>query len=91
MLETQAIGPLYFYPVAPIAGMLVLASCLNRSHYHANRSPSHFDAAMQLPEADRLTLASRLMESLPPEGITVSLDDPELAAELDRRFADNQR
>ena len=45
------------------------------------------DAAMQLPEADRLTLVSRLMESLPPEGITVSLDDPELAAELDRRFA----
>ncbi len=40
------------------------------------------DAAMQLPEADRLTLVSRLMESLPPEGITVSLDDPQLAAEL---------
>ncbi|MBN2295766.1 MAG: hypothetical protein JXM70_25260 [Pirellulales bacterium] len=48
---------------------------------------SIFNAAMQLPEADRLTLVSRLMESLPPEGITVSLDDPELMAELDRRFA----
>jgi len=47
------------------------------------------DAAMQLPEAERLTLVSRLMESLPPEGITISLDDPELAAELDRRFAQN--
>ncbi len=46
------------------------------------------DAAMQLPEAERLTLVSRLMESLPPQGITVSLDDPELAAELDRRFAE---
>lgn len=45
------------------------------------------DAAMQLPEADRLTLVSRLMESLPPEGITVSLDDPDIVAELDRRFA----
>ena len=45
------------------------------------------DAAMQLPEADRLTLVSRLMESLPPEGITAALDDPGLAAELDRRFA----
>jgi len=46
------------------------------------------DAAMQLPEADRLALVSRLMESLPPEGVTISLDDPELAAELDRRFAE---
>lgn len=46
------------------------------------------DAAMQLPEADRLTLVSRLMESLPPEGLTLSLEDPELAAELDRRFAE---
>jgi putative addiction module component (TIGR02574 family) len=45
------------------------------------------DAAMQLPEADRLALVSRLMQSLPPEDNSVSLDDPELAAELDRRFA----
>ena len=45
------------------------------------------DAAMQLPAADRLALVSRLMQSLPPEDISVSLDDPELAAELDRRFA----
>ena len=43
--------------------------------------------AMQLPEADRLTLVSRLMQSLPPGDMGVSLDDPELAAELDRRFA----
>ena len=47
------------------------------------------DAAMQLREADRLTLVSRLMESLPPDCITISLDDPELAAELDRRFAES--
>ncbi len=45
------------------------------------------DEAMQLPEADRLTLVSRLMQSLPPSDIGVSVDDPELAAELDRRFA----
>ncbi|NQU23292.1 MAG: hypothetical protein HQ567_18590 [Candidatus Nealsonbacteria bacterium] len=45
------------------------------------------DEAMQLPEADRLTLVSRLMQSLPPSDTGVSLDDPELAAELDRRFA----
>ncbi len=45
------------------------------------------DEAMQLPEADRLTLVSRLMQSLPPRGNGLALDDPELAAELDRRFA----
>ncbi len=47
------------------------------------------DEAMQLPEADRLTLVSRLMQSLPPSDMGVSLDDPELAAELDRRFAES--
>ena len=50
-------------------------------------SQAILDAAMQLPDTDRLALVSRLMESLPPEGVTVSLDDPELAAELNRRFA----
>ncbi len=45
------------------------------------------DEAMQLPEADRLTLVARLMQNLPPCDMGVSLDDPELAAELDRRFA----
>ena len=45
------------------------------------------DGAMRLPEAERLALVSRLMESLPPGDIGLSLDDPELAAELDRRFA----
>ncbi len=47
------------------------------------------DEALQLPEADRLTLVSRLMQSLPPSDVGVSLDDPELAAELDRRFAES--
>lgn len=47
------------------------------------------DAAMQLPEADRLALVSRLMQSLPPEDESVSWDAPELAAELDRRFAEH--
>ncbi len=45
------------------------------------------DAAMQLSEADRLALVSRLMQALPPEDDSLSLDDPQLAAELDRRFA----
>ncbi len=47
------------------------------------------DEAMQLAEADRLALVSRLMQSLPPGDMGLSLDDPELAAELDRRFAES--
>ena len=46
-------------------------------------------AALSLPENERLTLVSRLLDSLPPEDLTVSLDDPRLVEELDRRFADN--
>ena len=49
-----------------------------------------FEAAMQLPEAERLLLASQIMDTLPPEDVTCSIDDPDLLAELDRRFADPQ-
>jgi hypothetical protein len=44
--------------------------------------------ALDLPEPDRLVLATRLLESLPPENDEAVLDDPELIAELDRRFGD---
>ncbi len=47
-----------------------------------------FDAAIQLPENDRLDLVSRLLETLPEGSVTMSLDDPELRAEIERRFAD---
>ncbi len=47
------------------------------------------DGAMQLPEADRLTLVARLMQNLPPSDSGLSLDDPALDAELDRRFAES--
>ena len=46
------------------------------------------EAAMQLPESERLLLASQIMDSLPEEDLTISVDDPDLLAELDRRFAD---
>lgn len=46
------------------------------------------EAAMLLPESERLALASRLLESVPPNEATMSLDDPTLLEELDRRFAD---
>jgi putative addiction module component (TIGR02574 family) len=47
-----------------------------------------YQAAMQLPEDERLLLASRIMETLPSDDVTSSLDDAELIAELDRRFSD---
>jgi hypothetical protein len=49
-------------------------------------SDAIFEAAMALPENERLDLASRLLDTVPP-GIT-STDDPDFIAELDRRFND---
>ena len=48
------------------------------------------DAALRLSETERLAIVSRLLETLPPEDITISLDDPQLVEELDRRFADDE-
>jgi hypothetical protein len=45
-----------------------------------------FEAAMNLPENERLDLASRLLDTVPP-GI-MSTDDPAFIAELNRRFND---
>ena len=47
------------------------------------------DAALALPEAERLLLVERLLESLPPEDDEAT--DEELSAELDRRYADYAR
>jgi len=47
-------------------------------------------AALQLPEADRFALISRLMDSLPPDDGTLSVDDLDFMAELDRRSADDE-
>ena len=48
------------------------------------------DAALRLSDDERLAIVSRLLETLPPEDVTVSLDDAQLAEELDRRFADSE-
>jgi putative addiction module component (TIGR02574 family) len=48
------------------------------------------DAALQLSDDERLAIVSRLLETLPPEDVTISLDDAQLAEELDRRFADGE-
>ncbi len=46
------------------------------------------EAALQLSQEDRWALVSRLLESLPAEAPPLSIDAPDLIAELDRRFAD---
>jgi len=47
-----------------------------------------FQAALQLRESERLAMISRLLETLPADDEGLSLDDEDLVAELDRRFAD---
>jgi putative addiction module component (TIGR02574 family) len=47
-----------------------------------------FNAALELSERQRLELAFRILDTMPPENIGLSLDDPNLREELDRRFAD---
>lgn len=49
-----------------------------------------FEAALRLPEHERLALASRLLKTLPVDDSAISLDDDSLVEELDRRFADHQ-
>ena len=46
-----------------------------------------FEAAMRLPEEDRLSLVSRILDTMPADDVTTSLDDPDLLDELERRFA----
>jgi putative addiction module component (TIGR02574 family) len=47
---------------------------------------SVFDAALALPETERILLAERLLETVPPS--PEELTDEELFAELERRRAD---
>jgi putative addiction module component (TIGR02574 family) len=47
-----------------------------------------FSEAMKLPESERLTLVSRLLETMPADDSGLSLDDPSLIEELDRRSND---
>ncbi len=48
------------------------------------------DAAMKLPESDRLLIATRLMDTLPEELPGLSDDDPGFLDELERRAADTE-
>jgi hypothetical protein len=53
-------------------------------------SETVFEAALGLPENERLALVSRLLETIPVDDSGVSLDDDALVEELDRRFADRE-
>jgi hypothetical protein len=44
------------------------------------------EAALKLPETDRLVIANSLMETLPDEYAGLSIDDAGLREELDRRW-----
>jgi hypothetical protein len=48
-------------------------------------SDAIFSEALKLPESERLTLVSRLLETMPADDSGLSLDDPLLIEELDRR------
>ena len=51
-------------------------------------SEALFEAAMKLPEAERLRLASRLLETKADEDAAIGLEDPAFQDELERRFTD---
>lgn len=46
------------------------------------------EAALQLPEDERLQLAGELMSSVPPDAEVWCIDDPGFLEELDRRSHD---
>jgi hypothetical protein len=49
-----------------------------------------FEAALKLPERERLTLVARLLQTMPTDDPSLSLDDPSLEEELERRWADRE-
>ena len=53
-------------------------------------SETVFEAALGLPENERLALVSRLLETIPVDDSALSLDADSLVEELDRRFADRE-
>jgi putative addiction module component (TIGR02574 family) len=54
-----------------------------------DRFQTILDAALALPEAERVFLIDELMESLPPD--TGPLSDEEMLAELERRHAEVEK
>ena len=48
-----------------------------------------FEAAVKLPEGERMELVSRLMDTLPDAPNLLCVDDANFIEELDRRAADD--
>ncbi|MEX0711296.1 MAG: hypothetical protein WD278_03035 [Pirellulales bacterium] len=48
------------------------------------------DAALKLPEADRLVIVRRLLDTLPDDIPGLSDDDPGFLRELERRASDTE-
>ena len=48
------------------------------------------DAALKLPDAERLLIAVRLLDTLPDDGSDLLEDDTELIRELERRADDKE-
>jgi putative addiction module component (TIGR02574 family) len=55
----------------------------------SDRFQTILDAALALPEAERVVLIDELLESLPPD--TGPLSDEEMLAELERRHAEVEK
>lgn len=55
-----------------------------------SRADDILQAALQLPEGERIVLVSRLLESIPAEESTISVNDPAIEEELQRRFANRE-
>ncbi len=47
------------------------------------------EAALKLPESERLTIVSRLLEAMPADDALRPFDDASWVEELDHRFADH--
>jgi putative addiction module component (TIGR02574 family) len=52
------------------------------------KSKEILEAALKLPEEERLDIASRLLDTIAEESIGLTLDDPNLLDELRARSAD---
>jgi putative addiction module component (TIGR02574 family) len=55
----------------------------------SSQTQAFVDAALSLPEAERILLVEQLLESISPEQVEMS--DGEFLAELERRSADFER
>ena len=66
---------------------IVAASAVQHTGHMSSDSPDIFDAALNLPDSQRASLAYQLLQSLKPPGVP-SAEDSRFDAELEKRAAD---